>query len=78
MTALTWKQGDEGDTLIVIQDEADHASARRLIEMLMVSSDPKNLGKARLGEALNDRGQIGPIARIEAGRHPQKGWPKGS
>jgi HTH-type transcriptional regulator/antitoxin HigA len=42
-------------TLIVIQDEADHAEAKRLIEKLMGSSEPEDrarmLAQARLVEA---------------------------
>ena len=42
-------------TLIVIQDEADHADAKKLIEKLMGSSDPQDrarmVAQARLVEA---------------------------
>jgi HTH-type transcriptional regulator / antitoxin HigA len=42
-------------TLVVIQDEADHADARKLVERLMGSSDPQDrarlLAQARLIEA---------------------------
>ncbi len=42
-------------TLIVIQAEADHADAKKLIEKLMGSSDPKDrarmVAQARLVEA---------------------------
>ena len=42
-------------TLIVIQNEADHADAKRLIEKLMGSSDPQDrarmIAQARLVEA---------------------------
>ena len=34
-------------TLIVIQDEADHADAKKLIEKLMKSSDPKDLASSQ-------------------------------
>ena len=42
-------------TLIVIQNEADHADAKRLVEKLMGSSDPQDgarmVAQARLVEA---------------------------
>jgi len=42
-------------TLIVIQNEADHADAKRLVERLMGSSDPQDVARmvaqARLVEA---------------------------
>jgi HTH-type transcriptional regulator / antitoxin HigA len=42
-------------TLIVIQNEADHADAKKLVEKLMVSSDPRDgarmVAQARLIEA---------------------------
>lgn len=37
-------------TLIVIQDEADHADAKKLIEKLLGSSDPKDRARIASGE----------------------------